>query len=437
MKRGGHSDAIGVVMPPRSKIGPYEVDIDLQECDSNNNAVGKRKRLVIDKVALALLLRGDQNPAIFTKKTWNHDLLKCYMYTFESGYMQVEGTGQNGKPWSGLINEQGEWLVRVDKASVRKCGNALFASDKPNSDWQQSNWQQIDRSGKVISDNKFKELVSTAESLTIAKMAKAGNQKEYDIVLLDQNGKILRKFSIYSEIRRCITAGYCDLLAAQLKSTGRWGAIASTGRIMIPFEYDGIDIWNSSTIIANKNDRDFLVDSGGTKVSPSFLTIIPPFNLDASDNIFSVVIPESKTPQLGIQMFNPSQRYCAFWHRDTGELIKTDFIGTQTRFSPPGTLLIGTYIPGSQGNSTLYNSHMKEIGSWPRAEWITVERGDDDALVVPSTQGGFRYIDLNGNLLFQQNYDCIQPFHEGFAEVRKGPPQKIESLPEPKSSQHR
>jgi hypothetical protein len=121
-----------------------------------------------------------------------------------------------------------------------------------------NNYILIDTAGKLLSDLKFKKAFpfSSFEATTV----KIEENYEEVSLIIDYSGKIIKKFEKpapeTNKEQIFLKTGFRDGLAiATYGIYGKYGAIDKTGKVIIPFEFDSIDGFNSGRALASKTDK--------------------------------------------------------------------------------------------------------------------------------------------------------------------------------------
>ncbi len=323
------------------------------------------------------------------------DLKRFSVRFYDDGFTRLEDpiTGETG-----VINDSLAWLIKPKKMDLfylRRDG--VFSFKTPGS----SLWGIISKDDKVLVPPTFEiGAVLKNDYATLMKRL----DKERNVVIRKNTGRVLRELPDYSDISSCHN-GY--VIVRSVKNN-KFGVIDSRGNITIPCMYSDITETSTRLFIATESGTSFILDEKGKKLSPGFKKIRPP-----SDEI--VLVSDGEP-----------------WDIDLFDLKSNHLIPTKIKFldlrehHEGMTIVVSNFMLGNLWK--LIDRNGKIVFESP---WVDSLEFANEGLVLLNENGRNRneldcskdrwgYLDFKGRVFIKPIYTDARKFVSGFAAVSTG-----------------
>lgn len=185
---------------------------------------------------------------------------------------------------------------------------------------------------------------------------------------------------------------FCGNLAV-VKKNNKWGCIDKTGKTVIPFEYDKINMYNNGFLIVVKNGKYGVIDNSGKVIMPCKYNSIEASVIEYAikskvikvDNKFAVVSEDGKFPS---------------------EIVWEDLGGFHEGIA-------WIYQNGMYG----FADNTGKVLFAPQWDYAF---DFNDGLAVVQKGGKYGLVDNKGNVVSEPQWDWIDSFRNGYARVQKG-----------------
>lgn len=154
---------------------------------------------------------------------------------------------KNGK--TGFVSESGTWVIPPQYEEVGNFSEKIASFKRGDS------WGLISADGRIITEPKWKEVKKFENGIAIAKTEDAS------LYLLNSSGELISS-SGFEKICR-LKDGY--LL---VETKGKKGVLETNGTILLPMEYDQIEVVSKDLMIVYKNGLAGLINAAGNTLFP-------------------------------------------------------------------------------------------------------------------------------------------------------------------------
>lgn len=221
--------------------------------EAANDFVDECTLAMIDNMTVQIDRSGKELPLIsqygYVDRARQKLVIEPNVFTSGNGFsadgLAVVSSNRNGL--SGAINKNGSFVFPLKYGKIRRLDNGLYAFS------ENSKYGIADKTGRILISSRFKSVHSISGLLAMA--VNSNNQ----FIIIDKEGReTTAPLTEFSEFTGDLATVWIDR---------QYGAINTSGKLVIPIRYDYVSILNQGVAKVSRNGKVGLFDADGKQLT--------------------------------------------------------------------------------------------------------------------------------------------------------------------------